>query len=233
MTYNVDEIVRELTQGRGYFVLEGLFDADTVAEARARVLELTSTREPEVDADNPLAVYDATDHVWNLVDKGAVFERMVQEPIFLRVFSAILGTEVRLGSFAARIVGSDTKPQGPHCDYPYSNLDKAETFPLGLNGSYFMNCQAIIMLDAFTAENGATRIAPGTQVRGCFPTEAEFDPIAIPATGSAGSAMLMTGLLWHCSGVNTPTLRGLASWASTCPSSSSRWRTNSAASAAR
>ena len=202
MVWDVDEIVRELTTGQGYVVLERLFDADTVGEARARVLELTATKAPEVDDDNPLAIFDATDHVWNLVDKGAVFERMVQEPIILRVFSAILGTEVRLGSFAARIVRSGTKPQGPHCDYPYSSLDKAETFPLGLNSSYFMNCQATIMLDAFAAENGATRIAPGTQARGRFPTSEEFDPIAIPAIGPAGSAMLMTGMMWHCSGDN-------------------------------
>ena len=90
----------------------------------------------------------------------------------------------------------------PHCDYPYWDLNKAKTFPMGLNGSYFMNCQSTIMLEDFTIENGATRVAPGTQVRGRFPTAEEFDPIAIQTTGPAGSAMLMTGLLWHCAGVS-------------------------------
>jgi len=28
-------------------------------------------------------VFDATDHVWNLVDKGRVLEEMVQEPTVL------------------------------------------------------------------------------------------------------------------------------------------------------
>ena len=199
---DIDEVVRELTEGQGYVVLEGLFDGDTVAEARARVLELAATAAPKIDADDPLAVFDATDHVWNLVDKGAVFERMVQEPTILSVFLAILGAEVRLGSFAARIVRSGTEPQTPHCDYPYWDLDKAETFPMGLNGSYFMNCQSTIMLEDFTIENGATRVAPGTQLRARFPTEEEFDPIAVQTTGPAGSAMLMTGLLWHCAGVS-------------------------------
>lgn len=202
MAWDTDEIVRELTEGRGYFVLEGLFDADTVAEARARVLELAATDAPEIDAGDPLAVFDATDHVWNLVDKGAVFERMVQEPTILEVFSRILGAEVRLGSFAGRIVRSGTEPQTPHCDYPYWDLDKTETFPMGLNASYFMNCQSTIMLEDFTTENGATRVAPGTQVRGRFPTQDEFDPIAVQTTGPAGSAMVMTGLLWHCAGVS-------------------------------
>ncbi len=202
MTPDIDEIVRELTEGPGYVVLEGLFDGDTVAEARARILELAATEAPEIDGGDPLALFDATDHVWNLVDKGEVFERMVQEPTILEIFSRILGAEVRLGSFAARIVRSGTEPQTPHCDYPYWDLDKAETFPMGLNSSYFMNCQSTIMLEDFTVENGATQVAPGTQLHGRFPTQDEFDPIAVQTTGSAGSAMLMTGLLWHCAGVS-------------------------------
>jgi ectoine hydroxylase-related dioxygenase (phytanoyl-CoA dioxygenase family) len=199
---SIDAAVRELTHGRGYVVLEGLFDRDTVAEARARVLELAATEAPTIDPNDPLAVFDATDHVWNLVDKGAVFERMVQEPTILAVFSRILGAEVRLGSFAARIVAADTEPQTPHCDYPYWDLDKPATFPMGLNSGYFLNCQSTLMLDDFTVENGATRVAPGTQVHGRFPTAAAFEPIAEQTTGPAGSAMLMTGLLWHCAGVN-------------------------------
>ncbi len=170
---DIDKIVGELTQGRGYVVLEGLFEREVVAEARARILELAAAPAPEVDSST---MFDPSGHVWNLVDKGAVFERMVQEPTILSVFSAILGSEVRLGSFAAKIVQPGAEPQRPHCDYPYFNLDQTETFPMGLNGSYFMNCQATIMmncqatimLEDFTAENGATRVAPGTQVRGRF-----------------------------------------------------------------
>jgi hypothetical protein len=199
MARDIDGIVREMTHGRGYVVLKGLFDDDAVAEARARVLELAATAAPEVD---PSTMVDAPGHVWNLVDKGAVFERMVQEPTILGVFSAILGTEVRLGSFAAKIAEPGAKPQTPHCDYPYFDLDKTETFPMGLNGSYFMNCQSTILLEDFTTENGATRVAPRTQVLGRVPTAEEFDPNAVQITGPAGSAILRTGLLWHCAGVN-------------------------------
>ena len=199
MPRNIDEIVRELTLGRGFVVLEGLFDLDAVAEARASILELAAAEAPEVDSST---MFDASGHVWNLVDKGTVFERMVQEPTILEVFARILGADVRLGSFAAKIVEPGAEPQLPHCDYPYFDLYKTETFPMGLNASYFMNCKATIMLEDFTAENGATRVAPETQVRGRFPTQEEFDPISMQTTGPAGSAMLMTGLMWHCAGVN-------------------------------
>ena len=45
-------------------------------------------------------------------------------------------------------------------------------------------------------------IGPGTQLRGYFPKESEFWPIMKQTTGSAGSVMLMTGLLWHGAGEN-------------------------------
>jgi len=202
MTGLVDHIVEELTQGQGFYVIEGLFDRDTVAEARARISELANIRPPDIDESDALAVLSATDHVWNLVDKGAVFERMVQEPTILAVFSRILGSEFKLGSFAARIQQPGAEPQKPHVDYPYWDLYDDETFPLNLNGSFFLNCQSTIMLDDFTLENGATMVAPGTQTRGRFPDQAAFDERMIQTTGPAGSVMLMTGLLWHGAGGN-------------------------------
>ncbi len=199
MMRDIDEFVRELTEGRGYVVIEGLFDLDEVAEARACILEHAAAEAPEVDADT---MFDPSGHVWNLVDKGTVFERMVQEPTILRIISTILGAEVRLGSFAAKIVDPGVEAQMPHCDYPYFDLDKAETFPMGLNGSFHMNCQSTILLEDFTTENGATWVAPGSQVHGRFPTVEEFDPIAVQTTGPAGAAILRTGLLWHAAGTN-------------------------------
>ena len=39
MAHDIDEIVGELTRGRGFVVIEGLFDRATVAEARERILK--------------------------------------------------------------------------------------------------------------------------------------------------------------------------------------------------
>ena len=101
--YEPDAIVRELTQGRGYVVLEGLYDAETVAEARTRILELAAENAASGKRVRT-TIFRAQDQVYNLIDKGRVFERMVQEPTILAVFSRILGSELKLGSFAARII---------------------------------------------------------------------------------------------------------------------------------
>ena len=205
MSHDVEAIVRELTEGAGFYVVERLFAPDQVATARRLVLELAAVQPPEIDDADALSTLSATDHVWNLIDKGSVFEDMVQHPLILDVFSRILGSAFKLGSFAARVVGPGAEPQVPHIDYPYWDLYDRETFPRNINGSFFMNCQSTIMLDEFTVQNGATMVAPGTQLRGYFPDPDEFDQMMTQTTGPAGSVMLMTGLLWHGSGRNTTT----------------------------
>ena len=198
----VEAIVEELMNGAGYYVLEDAYDAETVAEARARIIELTQVTPPDIDKKDALSVLSATDHVWNLIDKGAVFERMVQHPTVLAVFAKILGSELKLGSYAARIQQPGAEGQLPHLDYPYWDLYDRHTFPRDINTSFRMNCQVTVMLDDFTVENGATMVAPGTQLSGQWPDKAAFDRQMIQATGKAGSAMLMTGLIWHGAGAN-------------------------------
>ena len=109
---------------------------------------------------------------------------------------------MKLGSFAARIQQPGDKKQLPHLDYPYWDMYNLKSFPNNINSSFIMNCQSNVMLDDYTEMNGATMVAPGTQLRGYFPKEDEFWPNMIQTTGKAGSVMLMTGLLWHGAGAN-------------------------------
>lgn len=198
----IEPIVQELMHGKGYYVIEDAFDAATVAEAKARILELTA-RDPGGKRESALStVLSETDHVWNLIDKGAVFERMVQQPKIVEIFSRILGSELKLGSFAARVLPPGGEAQLPHVDYPYWDMYDGHTFPRNIGAGFYMNCQVTIMIDDFTVENGATMVAPGTQTLGSFPDQESFDEKMIQTTGKAGSAMLMTGLLWHGSGHN-------------------------------
>ena len=144
----------------------------------------------------------ATNHVWNLIDKDEIFRKLVSNDLILEVFSIILGNELKLGSFAARIQQPGDKKQKPHLDYPYWDMYNLKSFPNNINSTFAMNCQSTIMIDDFTLDNGATMVAPGTQLRGYFPKEEEFWPIMKQTTGKAGSVMLMTGLLWHGAGSN-------------------------------
>ena len=65
-------------------------------------------------------------------------------------------------------------------------------------------CNIMWMLDDFSEENGATRIVPGSHLKGRQPDHArDGDLPTIAATGPAGSAMVFDGRLWHGTGANT------------------------------
>ena len=92
MSLDIDGTVRELTQGQGYVILEGHFDAATVARARARLMELAGPmpQAPEPVARETLDTITTrapgTDtlvnnvEVWNLIDKGEIFRTMAAAP---------------------------------------------------------------------------------------------------------------------------------------------------------
>ena len=54
MPQDVDAIVRELTEGQGYYVVEGLFGADEVATARHLIMDLAEARPPDIDEGDPV-----------------------------------------------------------------------------------------------------------------------------------------------------------------------------------
>ena len=200
--HNPNKIAKELLKGKGYFVLENLFSKNDVSKAKKKLIELAKIKAPKISKKDGLAVLSATNHVWNLIDKDEICRKLVQHELIIKVFSIILGDELKLGSFAARIQQPGDKKQKPHLDYPYWDMYNLKSFPNNINSSFAMNCQATIMIDDFTLENGATMVGPGTQLRGYFPKEEEFWPIMKQATGKAGSVILTTGLLWHGAGAN-------------------------------
>jgi hypothetical protein len=60
--------------------------------------------------------------------------------------------------------------QEPHLDYPYWDYHNRGHWPLQpktIGTPFFMNCQATILLDKFTALNGATGCIPGLVCRSC------------------------------------------------------------------
>ena len=64
-------------------------------------------------------------------------------------------------------------------------------------------CNAMWMLDEFTADNGATIVVPGSHLSGRQP-DAKIDEDAdwVSAVGPAGSVVIFEGRTWHSTGVN-------------------------------
>ena len=193
--------VDELLNGSGCHWFRQLFDNAQVAEARAILHAEISRSEDKVTHFQGGAgdKVHLQKRVWNLLNKGDVFVDMVQQPQVLDTVGELLGDEFILGSIAANVILPGGPGQEPHIDYPYWDLYKRDSFPAGINNSFALNCQATILLDDFTQENGATSYVPGTQQHCRYPDENDnFHGQSQRMTGAAGDVVLFNGMVWHC-----------------------------------
>ena len=137
-----------------------------------------------------------------MLNKGQIFEKMVQHPIILEIMRSILGDDAQLGSIASNTLFAGGAGQEPHLDYPYWDYFNKKHWPRSPKHAdvpFFMNFQATVLLDDFTVENGATGVRPGTQLTVEWPHDAdEFYRNVEQGTGKAGDVMVFVGLLQHC-----------------------------------
>ena len=172
----------------GFTVLESVIDgaharelADAVSAADARI----GTDYVHQDA--------YARHVMNLLACDERFLALVDHPVVLDAIESVLGPDVILGSLNARILRPGDPDQPFHSDIPA---------PFRKPGAPIM-VQAVWMLDAFTADNGATRIVPGSHRADSIEPPPGVDVSHwVAPTGPAGSVLLFNGQCWHGGGAN-------------------------------
>ena len=188
-------IVDELLQGAGVIVIRNSLSPDDLAEARGLIMEYSAMEGDKITHFH--GGHEDQVHlqrrVWNLLNKGEVFEQMVQHPTVMKIAGAFLGSEFIMGSVAANRLLPGGPGQEPHVDYPYWDLYRTATFPANINSSFALNMQATFLLDDFTEENGATAFLPGSQRQLSWPDEATFNAGAQRRSAKPATATSSTG----------------------------------------
>jgi ectoine hydroxylase-related dioxygenase (phytanoyl-CoA dioxygenase family) len=173
----------------GFVVLPGLVSGDQLAAA----VRHADTLLAEVGwSDND---FDGrrTRRVYSLLGRAGALAGLLTHPAVRRLVTARLGEAHQFGMLFLSAVDPGQGAQAPHFDagvYPLPRDVEAET-------------NVIWALDDFTADNGATLIAPGSHrwPAGRRPEPAEMVPAVMPA----GSALVYSGRLWHAAGHNRAT----------------------------
>lgn len=183
------EIVDQLIDGPGFVLIPNLVDAAEAAQARSRALEIAAS--PSASTLGRRNEKNGQQHIRGLLEHGEIFERLVQHPSLIEIAEAMLGDDMTLGAYSARILYPGATEMGVHIDYPYW----AMRGPFTLQPPLMM--QVIWMLQDFTEQNGATLVAPRSQLRCTRPNREDFAREAIKITCAAGDAIISHGLLWH------------------------------------
>ncbi len=184
-----DEQCRQLDT-LGYVVLPEFAPAALLTRLRER-LQTLFAEEGEA-AGSEFRQEAGAQRLANLVDKGEVFFRAIAEPLILELAGHVLGGDFKLSSLNARSAN------------PLNNSSQ----PLHADGGGIADergywvCNAVWMIDEFTAENGAIRAVPGSHTWRQLPQQVLADPAGahpdeVLVTGAAGTVVVMNAHTWH------------------------------------
>lgn len=171
----------------GFTLLESVLDS---AEIEAMRQSLTHW---EAQVGDEQRFLGRAGHVSNLVALDPVFHPIIDHPRTLPIIEYVLGQAIILGSLNARIVRPGDPVQGLHSDIRADLLNPVS--PVMVN--------TVWLLDDFTAENGGTRIVPGTHRSGLAgPPEGMEVKYVHQLIAPAGSVLVFNGQCWHGGGAN-------------------------------
>lgn len=173
----------------GYTLLPVFAAVDFLAELRSTIARLYEL-EGE-NAGSEFRVEPGCLRLANLLDKGAVFQRVVAAPELLALVAHVIGPDFKLSSLNCRTALPGCAPQPLHADMGGVPDER---------GAWV--CNIIWMLDAYTPDNGPVRVVPGSHRWGRLPASELPDlrashPAEIAITAPAGSVVVMNAHTWH------------------------------------
>ena len=130
----------------------------------------------------------ANQRIWCLFNRHECFLRLAENPPALTVIRGVLGQDALLSNLSANMTGPGGRAMVPHWDQDWA----ARPWP------HPLVAHVIWMLDDFTEDNGATLVAPGSHLSEHAPGPRDM----VPATGAAGTALIVDGRTWHGTGPN-------------------------------
>jgi len=128
----------------------------------------------------------------NLVDKDPLFEICFTHPKVLAAIAHVLAYDFKLSSLNGRFALPGHGHQPLHVDWHHAAAGDAD----------YQVCNSIWLMDDFTAENGATRVVPGTNRSEHNPQDVLEDRLAdhpdqIQLIAPAGSVVIFNSHTWH------------------------------------
>jgi hypothetical protein len=176
---------KQQLEDQGFLILPGLISAGEVARLNERIEELFALEGES--AGREFKTEPGARRIANAVDKGEVFEEVIDHPEVLAAIEVVLGPDFKLSSLNIRSAN-------PHngCAQPL-HVDGGE-LPDALGNSV---CNSVWMLDDFTEHNGSLRIVPGSHKWGHAPEPGAKPDGEILVTGNAGDVVVMNAHMWH------------------------------------
>ncbi len=174
---------------RGYVVFRDALSEAALVELREKYEELMERE----GANAGIEVHQekGTRRLADLVNKGEIFDSVYVHPKVLAAVHRVIGRPFQLSSLNGRDAIPGEGNQALHADWGPRREDEP-----------FHVCNSIWLIDDFAADNGATRIVPGTHKLGGSPSDDLTDP-RLPhpdetlLVAPAGTVCVFNSHVWH------------------------------------
>ncbi len=178
----------------GYLVLPGVIEPSWRAALAERFDQLVASDVPVSGAKGHLETNTA--RLFDLVNRGPLFDAVWTHPVVLAAVAHILGRPFKLSSLNGREGLAGGGHQDLHVDWGGREVDQP-----------YHVVNALWLLDDYTADNGATRLIPGSHRLRGEPRDHLADPSAphpdeVILLAPAGTVVVVNAHCWHGGTVN-------------------------------
>jgi ectoine hydroxylase-related dioxygenase (phytanoyl-CoA dioxygenase family) len=191
--FDADAHAAEIRE-RGYTIIEDFLDAARLAEFRRALEPYLGSHHGRNDFEGFL-----TERVYTLFARGKVFEELATDPRLMALLSRFLeGAFLLSATHAINLMPGETA-QSIHIDDGFYRQPRS---------SPAVGYSVIGAIDAFTAENGATEVIPGShlwsdaEVAERRQDMAALEAMLVPMEIPAGACFVFPGKLLHRGGAN-------------------------------
>jgi ectoine hydroxylase-related dioxygenase (phytanoyl-CoA dioxygenase family) len=191
--FDADAHAAEMRE-QGYTIIPDFMDPDTVAAFRQALTPLLGHHRGRNDFEG-----FETERVYTLVARGRIFEDLATEPRLMALLSRVLEAPFLLSATHAINLKPGETAQQIHVDDGFYRQPRSAPA---------VGYSVIGAIDAFTRENGATEVIPGSHLwseeevaerrNGPGGLEALLVPMEVPA----GACFVFPGKLLHRGGAN-------------------------------
>lgn len=175
----------------GYTIVEHAI-APELVERLVTIIDRLHEERSVVPAMNAFEGHQ-TLRVYNLLALDRVFEEVPVHESILPIVEKVLDVGCLVSSLSSITILPGEKAQPMHADDQLIPLPRPHV-PIV--------CNTMWALTDFTAENGATRLVPGTHLSPDFPDPFGEHPSAIDVVMPKGSVLVWNGSAWHGGGAN-------------------------------
>lgn len=184
-------LARAQLQKFGFCLIADALSSDEVADCRQRLMTQAAGEQEAGIATRDGGKDQPNQRVWNLVNKGEMFRDLLFHPAIRELVPEMLGEDYTLSSFTANIAGPGGEPMMLHSDQGYA--PRSTPYAVAVNAAW--------MLEDHSAENGGTRLVPGSHLWPETPAD-KPDVASISADAPAGTLLMFDGRMWHGTGAN-------------------------------